>query len=115
MIKMFSVNGKSYKAKEFDFNLLCDLEEQGLSLEDIDRKPMSLIRTYLAFCGNITKEQAGKEIEWHLENGGKFNDVVEAMSQQMQDSGFFRSLGQTAETEESETSTQSPKKSSRKA
>ena len=110
MIKMFTVNNKSYKAKEFDFNLLCDLEEQGLSLEDIDKKPMSLIRTYLAFCGNLTKEQAGKEIEWHLENGGEFSDVVEAMSNQMQESGFFRSLNKRAETEEVETSTASPKR-----
>lgn len=110
MIKMFNVNGKSYKAKEFDFNLLCDLEEQGLSLEDIDKKPMSLIRTYLAFCANITKEKAGKEIEEHLTNGGKFNDVVEAMSEQMNNSGFFRALQQTSAEEETETSTESPKR-----
>ena len=110
MTKLFNLNGKSYKAKEFDFNLLCDLEEQGLSLEDIDKKPMSLIRTYLSFCGGISKEQAGKEIESHLENGGKFDDVVEVMSEQMNNSGFFRSLQQTGETEDAETSTPSPKK-----
>ena len=110
MIKMFVVNDKRYTAKEFDFNLLCDLEEQGLSLEDIDKKPMSLIRTYLAFCGNISKEEAGKEIEKHLINGGKFNDVVEAMSQQMQESGFFRAIGQTSEEEDAETSSENPKK-----
>ena len=110
MIKMFVVNDKRYTAKEFDFNLLCDLEEQGLSLEDIDKKPMSLIRTYLAFCGNISKEEAGKEIEKHLINGGKFNDVVEAMSQQMQESGFFRAIGQTSEEEDAETSPENPKK-----
>ena len=110
MTKLFNVNGKSYKAKEFDFNLLCDLEDQGLSLEDIDKKPMSLIRTYLAFCGGITKEQAGKEIEAHIGNGGKFNDVVEAMSEQMNNSGFFRSLQQTDEkTEGTETSPKSAK------
>ena len=111
MTKIFNVNGKSYKAKEFNFNLLCDLEEQGLSLEDIDRKPMSLIRTYLAFCGNLTKEQAGKEIEYHLENGGRFDDVVNVMSQQMQDSGFFRSLNKGATEETGATSTENPKKS----
>jgi len=112
MTKIFNVNGKSYKAKEFDFNLLCDLEEQGLSLEDIDKKPMSLIRTYLAFCGNLTKEQAGKEIEAHLASGGKFNDVVEAMSDQMNNSGFFRSIQQANESQEdAETSTPSQKRS----
>lgn len=111
MTKLFNVNGKSYKAREFDFNLLCDLEDQGLSLEDIDRKPMSLIRTYLSFCAGITKEQAGKEIESHLENGGKFDDVVSAMSEQMNNSGFFRSLRPTTEeTVDAETSTESPKR-----
>ena len=111
MVKLFTVNGKSYRAKEFDFNLLCDLEEQGLRLEDIDKKPMSLIRTYLAFCANITKEQAGKEIENHLINGGEFNDVIETMSEAMNESGFFRSMRKTDETEEdAETSTQSHKR-----
>ena len=112
MTKVFNVNGRTYKAKEFDFNLLCDLEEQGLSLEDIDKKPLSLVRTYLAFCGGIPTEQAGKAIEKHLANGGNFNDVVEIMGQQMQDSGFFRSLSQKGEAEEnSETSTENQKKS----
>lgn len=109
MVKLFNVNGKQYRAKEFDFNLLCDFEDQGLSLEDIDSKPMSLIRTYLAFCGNITKEEAGKEIEAHLIGGGKFTDVVDAMSEQMQDSGFFRSLNKETEAAEDETSTKSAK------
>ena len=97
MTKLFTVNGKSYRAKEFDFNFLCDLEDQNLSLEDIDKKPMSLIRSYLAFSANISKEEAGKEIEAHLEGGGKFNDIVEIMSQQMQDSGFFRSISKDKE------------------
>lgn len=109
MVKLFNVNGKQYRAKEFDFNLLCDLEDQGLSLEDIDSKPMSLIRTYLAFCGNMSKEEAGKEIEAHLIGGGKFTDVVDAMSEQMQDSGFFRSLNKETEAAKEETSTKSAK------
>lgn len=112
MVKVFNINGKSYRAKEFDFNLLCDLEDQGLSLEDIDKKPMSLIRTYLAFCGNVTKEQAGRELEAHIENGGKFDDVVQVMSDQMSNSGFFRAIQQSSnETPDEETSTASPKKS----
>ena len=109
MTKVFTVNNKTYKAKEFDFNFLCDLEDQNLSLEDIDKKPMSLIRSYLAFSANITKEQAGVEIEKHLENGGKFNDIVEIMGQQMQDSGFFRSINKEEEEDTGATSTKNPK------
>lgn len=109
MTKVFVVNGKTYKAREFDFNFLCDLEDQNLSLEDIDKKPMNLIRAYLAFSAGITKEEAGKEIEAHLESGGKFNDVVDVMSHQMQDSGFFRSISKDKEEEASTTSTKSAK------
>ena len=109
MTKVFVVNGKTYKAREFDFNFLCDLEDQNLSLEDIDRKPMNLIRAYLAFSAGITKEEAGKEIEAHLESGGKFNDVVDVMSHQMQDSGFFRSIREGKEENANETSTKSAK------
>ena len=114
MTKLFTVNGKSYKAKEFDFNFLCDLENKNLSLEDIDRKPLSLIRAYLAFSGNMTEEVAGREVEAHLENGGEFKDIVDAMSEQMKDSGFFRSINKGAAEEEDETSEASPK-SRRKA
>ena len=108
-MKLLTVNGKSYKAKEFDFNFLCDLEEKNLSLEDIDKKPLQLIRTYLAFSANISEEQAGQEIEMHIEGGGKFNDVIDVMSQQMQDSGFFRAISK------SETEDTTPTKKSRKA
>lgn len=109
MTKLFTVNGKSYKAKEFDFNFLCDLEDKNLSLEDIDRKPLSLIRAYVAFSAGMTEEAAGREVEAHLENGGEFNDVIEVMSQQMQDSGFFRSLNKGTAEEKDATSTESPK------
>ena len=114
MTKIFSINGKTYTAKEFDFNMLCDLEEQGLSLDDIDKKPMSLIRTYLSFSAGITKEQAGKELESHIAKGGEFSDVVTVMSEMMNESGFFRSLNKKAEEGAGETSTQS-QKSDRKA
>lgn len=89
--------------------MLCDLEEQGLSLEDIEKKPMSLIRTYIAFCGNIDKERAGKEIEAHVIAGGNFDGVTQALSAEMEDSGFFRALRSKAETEETETSNENPK------
>ena len=99
MNRTFTVNNKLYKAKPFDFNLLCDLEDQGLSLEDIERKPMSLIRTYVAFCGNIDKERAGKEIESHVVSGGNFDAVTEVLAAEMEDSGFFQALREKAETE----------------
>ena len=101
--RVFNVNNKTYVAKEFTFNLLCDLEDQGLSLEDIEKKPMSLIRTYVAFCGNVSKEVAGREIEAHVTSGNKLNDILEVLSEEMNNSGFFRSLRENSEKEEGET------------
>ena len=109
MTKIFSINGRTYQAKEFDFNLLCDLEDQGLSLEDIEKKPMSLIRSYFMFCSGLSKEDAGKEIEAHIGKGGEFVDVVNVMGEMMNESGFFRSLNKRATEGEGETSTQSQK------
>ena len=112
-MRIFNINGKTYKAKEFDFNLLCDLEEQGLSLEDIDKKPMSFVRTYLSFCAGLTKELAGKEIESHVTNGGSFTDVIDVMSKEMEESGFFQALRTPEEETTDETSTESPKKNAK--
>ena len=109
MTKIFSINNKTYQAKEFDFNLLCDLEEMGLSLDDIEKKPMSLIRTYFMFSAGISKEQAGREIEEHIAKGGEFTDIVNVMSEMMNDSGFFRSLNKRTTESKGETSTKSRK------
>ena len=38
-------------------------------------------------------------MESHLINGGSFDDVVSAMSEEMEKSDFFRALQQTAEAE----------------
>lgn len=98
-MKTFTVNGKEYKAKAFDFNLVCDLEDMGISIEDMGKKPMAVVRAYFALCAGKGKEFAGKEMEAHIINGGSFDDVVSAMSEEMEKSDFFRTLQQTSETE----------------
>lgn len=98
-MKTFTVNGKEYKAKAFDFNMMCDFEDMGISIEDMGKKPMAVVRAYFALCAGKGKEFAGKEMEAHLINGGSFDDVVSAMSEEMEKSDFFRALQQTVETE----------------
>ena len=50
MSRFFTINGRRYVAKPFDYNMVCDLEDNGVSLTDISKKPMSLARVYLAIC-----------------------------------------------------------------
>lgn len=96
----FTVNGTEYKAKPFDFNLVCDLEDMGVSLDEAGRKPMSMVRAYFGLCVGKGKEYAGKELEAHIIGGGKFDDIMVAMSDEMEKSDFFRNLSKTAETED---------------
>lgn len=91
-MNLFIINEKEYKAKEFDFNLVCDLEDMGISLEQAERKPMSMARAYFALCAGKGRVFAGKEMEAHIVGGGSLDELMDAMSEEMERSDFFRSL-----------------------
>lgn len=110
-MKTFTVNGKEYTAKAFDFNLVCDLEDMGVSLQEASNKPMSMVRAYFGLCAGKGKEYAGKEMEAHIVGGGTFDDVVNVMSEEMEKSDFFRNLNKTTEQETAEDSKKTSKKS----
>lgn len=96
MTNKFTVNEKEYKAKAFDFNMVCDLEDLGVSMADAGKKPMGMVRAYFAVCADVPMDIAGKEIEAHIIKGGKLDDVMTAMSKEMEKSDFFRSLTKNA-------------------
>ena len=98
-MKTFTINGKEYKAKAFDFNLVCDLEDMGIALAEAGKEPMSMVRAYFGICAGKDRDFAGKEMEQHLINGGDFEEVMNAMSEEMEKSDFFRSLAKTEKTE----------------
>ena len=98
-MKTFEINGAKYNAAEFDFNLTCELEDNGVSLADIRKKPLSFIRSYVALSAGIDIDVAGKEIEAHMAKGGKLDDVMNVMMEQINNSDFFRNLATEPETE----------------
>lgn len=95
-MKNFTINKKVYKAKEFDFNLVCDLEDEGVSLEVMQDKPMSMMRAYFGICAGIGRNAAGEEMQKHIVSGGSFEEMAEAMSNAMEQSDFFRAANKTA-------------------
>lgn len=109
-MKTFTVNGKEYNAKAFDFNLMCDLEDMGVSLSEARNKPMSMARAYFSLCAGKGKMFAGSELEAHIIGGGSLDDVINTMSDEMEKSGFFRSLSQKAEQEIAENTEESEEK-----
>lgn len=98
-MKIFTINNKEYKSKDFDFNLICDMEDMGVSLEQIKDKPISAIRAYFSLCAGINRNAAGKEIEAHMISGGKLDDATNIMFEEMEKSDFFRALNKTAKEE----------------
>lgn len=107
MDRLIQINGKTYKAAEFDINLICDFEDMGISLDDISNKMFNVIRQYVASSMGVDVKTAGLEITEHMKNGGELKDISDAMSGAMEDSGFFR----TASTDKTPTdSTRTRKK-----
>jgi len=37
------INGKEYKVKEIDFNTMCELEDNGVSITDMDKNLLVLL------------------------------------------------------------------------
>lgn len=98
-MKTFSINEKIYKAKDISYNMICDFEEAGVSIDQIQAKPMSALRLYIAFCMNSTSEKAGTEIGAHLAGGGTLEDVFEIFKRAMEESSFFQAISKNEETE----------------
>lgn len=95
-MKTFQINGKTYNAVPFDFNMIVNLEDCGVVITDSKRKPMSLVRAYLATCMGASVEDAGNEIGQHIINGGDLSEVMEVIGSEMEESDFFRALPKTA-------------------
>lgn len=105
----FTLNGNTVVAKKFDFNLVCDLEDLGVSIQEAGKKPMAMVRAYLAICLGTDIEGAGKEMEAHLVNGGDFEAVMETMSKEMESSDFFRKLSEPKAVQKKTSKTQASK------
>ena len=98
MERLLTINGKTYKAADFDINFMCDMEDRGVSLEDIDSKTFNIIRIYAALSMGTDVVTAGKEMTEHLKNGGDLEDISNVMSEMMKDSGFFRQKSKSEKT-----------------
>lgn len=98
MARKFKVNGKTYIAKPFDFNTMCDLEDMNVNIEDINNKPMRFVREYFALCSGLTPIDAGNEIQKHMIDGGTVEGIANAMRLEIEKSDFFQSLAKKVDS-----------------
>lgn len=114
-MNLFKLNGKSIVAKPFDFNLVCDLEDMGVSLDDLFKKPMSMVRAYVSACVGCAPEVAGEEMEAHIISGGNFQEIIDMIAKLLEESDFFRALGQNGEKKSSASKKKGTKEAESKA
>lgn len=102
------INNRVYKAREIDFNFICELGENGIDISDMGQKILPTIRVYLAYCMGVSPEIAGDEMNAHMINGGSLTEIVEVFNEKVETSGFFLAINKTTVPEET------PKKTTKK-
>lgn len=93
-MKKFILNGKEYEINEkVDFGTICDMEEADVDLLSLGsgKKTFSQIRNLIAYFTGLTKEEANKEIEEHLSNGGQLDQVADLINV-IAESDFFQKM-----------------------
>ena len=103
-----TINGRVYKARELDFNFLCNLGDNGIDISDIDKKMLSTLRVYVAYCMGTSVEEAGEEINNHVIGGGNLEDIIAVFSTKAEDSDFFRAQNKAAAKETPKRNTKNP-------
>lgn len=86
------INGKSYKVPEMDFNAVCELEERGVNILNLGEnvKVASMVRGVAAWIMRTDLKTASAEIQGHIQNGGNIMDILDALNEAADESGFFK-------------------------
>lgn len=88
----FELNAKTYEVEGFTFGTLCELENRKISLNDIQDKPMTFLREFISINTGLSSKDVEKEIEGHIINNGSLTEVMDNLSEIMEQSGFFQKL-----------------------
>lgn len=88
-----TINNKSYDVPKLDFDTVCQLEENGISLlamNERNPKIATMLRAFTAWIIGCTPREASAEIQAHLESGGNITDLLTAITTALNDSGFSK-------------------------
>lgn len=99
-MKKVVINGQTYTIPEITFEQICRLEENGVYLLNMSRKDRSvasMLRGIVAWIMDAEPEAASAAIQAHMENGGRIDEILTAVREAMDESGFF---GQARRAEE---------------
>lgn len=100
--RIVTINGKTYPAKEITFNTVCEFEDMGVKLSELEKKSTMLLRAYAAVCMGCDANAAGAELGAHIMGGGDLKDIAEALNKAIEESDFFQALAKRAEEKNGE-------------
>lgn len=109
----FTINGKTYFAKELDFEYLVMLDKHDVKVNNVTG--LAAINCFLCYCSGMDESIAAKEISQHVIKGGKLTDVVEIYANKLSESDFFRALMEQTEDETTEVEEKPQKATKKKA
>lgn len=102
------LNGKTYKIPELDFNKICQLEDMGVSITEMDGKVLSTVRGFIALSMDGDVERAGVELQEHLVAGGQLDELMEEINWAVENSGFFQALSKSQKKANGESKSKLP-------
>lgn len=97
-----NINDKRYEIPELTFEAVCELEENGiylLNMDRNDRKFASMIRALVAWVIGSDLPTASAEIQAHIEKGGNIGDIMTKITEAVNQSSFFNAQRKAAEPE----------------
>ena len=86
----FTINGTEYEGAKYDYNTHCDMKDMGVDISKFTKNPEGIIRAYLAVSSGMDLRMAGDEINEHIINGGSLDGIMEALANEVNNSGFFQ-------------------------
>ena len=91
-MSVVTINDKEYTIPEMDFNAVCELEENGVELLNINSrhpKIATTLRGLVAWVMGVDTATASREISAHIANGGNIMDIMDPITTEMSRTGFF--------------------------
>ena len=91
------INGTEYTTPALTFANLCRLEEFGLTVNDMAKRPLGFLAAFAALAIDGDLEAGKAAIEAHIQSGGTIDEISDALSKAVDESGFFKGANQEEE------------------
>ena len=113
-----TINDKEYTIPEMSFDAVCELEENGVELLNMNGKHPKIattLRGLVAWVMDADPKTASREISAHIAKGGNIMDIMDPITTEMSRTGFFKRDADTETKVKKYPQDHQPKKSQKKS